>query len=106
MTTIWHDVGEADAFTEEAGQPVTVTGIPIAIFRVKDELFALHDLCTHGAAKLSDGYVEDGCIECPLHQGTFDLRTGAPCSAPAVTAVQSYPIRLQSGRVEIAINND
>jgi anthranilate 1,2-dioxygenase ferredoxin subunit len=106
MTTTWHDVGVANTFTEDAAQTVTAAGIPIAIFRVKEDLFALHDLCTHGAARLSDGYVEDGCVECPLHQGTFDLRTGAPCSAPATMPVQSYPIRIHSGRVEIAIETN
>ena len=75
----WHDVGEPDG------------------------LYALYDLCTHGAAKLSDGYVEDGCVECPLHQGTFDIRTGAPCKAPVTEAVRTFPVRVVAGRVEVGV---
>ena len=99
----WHDVGEPDDFPDGAVWPVVAGGQPIAVFRVGEELFALHDLCTHGAAKLSDGYIEDGCIECPLHQGTFDLRTGAACAAPATVAVRTFPVRVVTGRVEVGV---
>ena len=51
----------------------------------------------------SDGYVEDGCVECPLHQGTFDLRTGAPCKAPVTEPVRSFPVRVVAGRVEVGV---
>ena len=45
---------------------------PVALVRSGGEWHALHNICTHQFALLSDGYVEDGCIECPLHQGRFD----------------------------------
>ena len=73
----------------------------MALFRIGDEVFALADLCSHGQARLSDGYVEDGCVECPLHQGLVDIRTGAPRKQPITEAVQSYPARFREGRIEI-----
>jgi nitrite reductase/ring-hydroxylating ferredoxin subunit len=69
----WYPVGAPDDFVEDEHKGLTVAGIAVAIFRVGDDLFAMHDLCTHADARLSEGFVEDGCIECPLHQGTFDL---------------------------------
>lgn len=105
MTDIWHDVGTPQLFSEEEPVSVTVDGIPLAVFRQGQELFVLHDLCTHGAARLSEGYVEDGCVECPLHQGTFDLRTGAACRAPVTTPVRAYPIRILNGRVEVFLSD-
>ena len=99
----WHDIGEPDDFPDGAAWPVVAVGLPIAVFRQGEELFALYDLCTHGAAKLSDGWVEDGCVECPLHQGTFELRTGAPCKAPVTEAVRAFPVRVVGGRVEVAV---
>ncbi|MCZ2496078.1 Rieske 2Fe-2S domain-containing protein [Xylophilus sp. Kf1] len=101
--TAWHDVGEPDDFSEEAAWPVVAGGKAIAMFRQGDEIFALHDLCTHGAAQLSDGWVEDGQVECPLHQGTFDLRTGAACKAPCVEPVRTFAVRLVAGRVEVEV---
>jgi len=76
--------------------------MPIAMFRQGESLHALHDLCTHGNARLSDGYVEDGRIECPLHQGLFDICTGAACGGPVTEDVRSYPVRVRDGRVEVA----
>lgn len=99
----WHDVGEPDDFPDGAVWPVVVGGLPVAVFREVEGLYALYDLCTHGAAKLSDGYVEDGCVECPLHQGTFDIRTGAPCKAPVTEAVRTFPVRVVAGRVEVGV---
>lgn len=102
--TIWHDVGGADEFEDGCPAAVIADGHAIAIFRVETELFALHDLCTHGAARLSEGFVENGCVECPLHQGLFDLRSGAVRSAPLTEAVRSYPLRVtDAGRVEIGL---
>ncbi|MFT4045661.1 MAG: anthranilate 1,2-dioxygenase ferredoxin subunit AndAb [Solimonas sp.] len=101
MTT-WHDVGAATDFEDGCPAAVIAGGQPVAIFRVGHELFALHDLCTHGAARLSDGFVDNGCVECPLHQGLFDLRSGAVRSAPLTVPVRSYAVRVtDGGRVEV-----
>lgn len=101
--TQWHAVGVLDDFVE--GEPAAVAAgqHPVAVFRVGDELFALHDRCTHGQVRLSEGFVEDGCVECPLHQGLFDLRSGAPKCAPVTEAVRTYPIRIHAGTVEIHV---
>ena len=99
--SVWQDVGAADEFAEDDPRAVIVDGEQVAVFRVGDELFALHDLCTHEVARLSEGFVEDGCIECPLHQGLFDLRTGEARKAPCVEPVRVYATRVVDGRLEI-----
>ncbi|MBB1601665.1 non-heme iron oxygenase ferredoxin subunit [Variovorax sp. UMC13] len=99
--TPWHDVGEPDDFPDGASWPVRVADREVVVFRLGDELHALADRCTHGNALLSEGYIEDGCVECPLHQGTFDIRTGAARCAPATEAVQTFPVRVVAGRVEV-----
>jgi anthranilate 1,2-dioxygenase ferredoxin component len=103
IVSTWHPVGALGDFEE--GEPVAVVAgnKPIAIFRLGEEVFALHDLCTHGHARLSEGFVEDGCVECPLHQGLVDIRTGAPKCAPIVDAVRAYPVRINEGNVEIHV---
>ena len=97
----WHDVGETDDFPDGASWPVRVAGQEVAVFRLGEELHALADRCTHGMARLSDGYIEDDCVECPLHQGTFDIRTGEARCAPATVAVRTFPVRVVAGRVEV-----
>lgn len=99
----WHDVGVAAEFVEDEPRTVLASGIQIAVFRVGDEWFALRDMCTHEVARLSEGFVEDGCVECPLHQGLFDLRTGEARKEPCVEAVQAFATRIMNDRLEIQV---
>jgi nitrite reductase/ring-hydroxylating ferredoxin subunit len=101
--TQWYDAAASDAVTEDAVLGCAVNGVPVAIFRVEGEVFALYDLCSHGHARLSDGYVEDDCVECPLHQGLVDIRTGKPRSAPISEPVRSIPAREVEGRIEVEL---
>lgn len=101
--TQWIDVGVPDDFQEEAGWPVRPDGHAVVVFRLDGSLYALRDLCTHGAALLSEGFVEDGCIECPLHQGKFDIRTGAPMCKPVTVGVATYAVKEVDGRVMVEV---
>lgn len=100
--TVWHRTVPFDELEEEEPLGVKVGDIPVAIVRVGDSVFALHDECTHEVAPLSDGFVEDGCIECPLHQGTFDLTSGEARSAPCTVPVKVYAVRVVEGIVEVS----
>ncbi|MBO4257799.1 bifunctional 3-phenylpropionate/cinnamic acid dioxygenase ferredoxin subunit [Streptomyces griseorubiginosus] len=71
----------------------------IAVFRDGDEFFAVDDRCTHQEAYLSDGFVEDGTVECPLHASCFDLRTGRPSGPPALQPVRTHPVIVRDGSV-------
>jgi nitrite reductase/ring-hydroxylating ferredoxin subunit len=78
-------------------------GFEIALVRSGDQVFAVDDRCTHGDARLSDGFVLEHCIECPLHQGQFDLRTGAPLCEPVTDPVRCYPVRVEGDRVQVGL---
>jgi 3-phenylpropionate/trans-cinnamate dioxygenase ferredoxin subunit len=84
---------------------VTIGERPIALCRSGGELHALHNVCTHQFALLSDGYIEDGCIECPLHQGRFDLKTGAPLGPPVTQPVRVYRVRTEGGKVFVELGD-
>ncbi len=99
----WHPVMDADALGDGEVAAATVADTPLAVFRLGEEVFALHDLCSHGNARLSEGFVEDGCIECPLHQGLFDIRNGCPMSPPVKEPVVSYPARVEAGHIQVKL---
>ena len=102
MTTAeWIDAAAADDLWDGAGLGVVVRGREIALFRSGDAVFATDAFCTHGHARLCEGFVEGHEIECPLHQGRFDLRSGAATCAPATEAVKTYPVRIDGGRVRL-----
>jgi naphthalene 1,2-dioxygenase system ferredoxin subunit len=85
---------------------VTVAGREIAVYTVGSEVYASDNLCTHGNARLCDGFLEGHEIECPLHQGRFDVRDGRPLCDPVTVPVRVYPVRVEGGRVYIGIEGD
>lgn len=87
------------------GQPhaVAIPGLPpLAVYEVEGAYFVTDNICTHGKARLSDGYHDGFVIECPLHGGSFDIRTGAPKTAPCVIALRAYAAILDDDWIAIA----
>ncbi len=79
--------------------------IEVAIVRDDEgDLHAISDICSHGQVSLSDGEVDGRTIECWLHGSTFDLRTGAPLSLPAIRPVPVYPLTLDGDRVLVDVD--
>ncbi|WP_333563792.1 bifunctional 3-phenylpropionate/cinnamic acid dioxygenase ferredoxin subunit [Nocardiopsis endophytica] len=84
------------------GESVRVQGeVAIAVFNADGELFAIDDTCTHQDASLSDGWLEDCAVECPLHAACFDLRTGRPSGPPAKEPVRTHQVVVQDGAIYV-----
>jgi naphthalene 1,2-dioxygenase ferredoxin component len=75
----------------------------IALYEVDGKVYATSNLCTHGGAMLSEGYLEGYLIECPMHQGLFDIRTGAVAGPPCKRPVRTFPVRLEGDTVAVEI---
>ena len=71
---------------------------------VDGQIYATDNVCTHGHARLCEGFLEGHEIECPLHQGKFDVRNGKPTCAPVTEAIRSYPVRIEAGRVFLSLD--
>jgi naphthalene 1,2-dioxygenase system ferredoxin subunit len=99
MTDTWIDVLAVDAVPEGDVTAVTVKGKEIALYEVEGEVYATDNLCTHGAARMSDGFLEGREIECPLHQGRFDVCTGKALCAPLTQDIRTYAVRIENQRI-------
>ena len=99
----WTDVAAVGEVGDNEVRGFVAAGTPIALFNLGGELFALHDRCTHGQARLSEGFVEDGNVECPLHQGLVCIRTGEPKAPPIRRRTATYPTRIVAGRVQVLL---
>ena len=75
-------------------------GHAYALFRTASgALHATDGLCTHGKVHLADGYLAQNLIECPKHNGCFDITTGQPKRRPATLALRTYPLHEEAGRL-------
>ena len=75
----------------------------VAVFDAQEGIFVSLSRCTHGAANLCDGYFDGTYIECPLHQGLFDVRTGEAKAAPARVPLKMINCRVIDKVVQIYI---
>lgn len=79
---------------------VSPQGFPsLGVFQVEGKFFVIDDMCTHGMAWLTDGYLEGYEAECPFHGGKFDIRTGDPTAFPCVVPVKTYPTTIVDSHV-------
>jgi naphthalene 1,2-dioxygenase system ferredoxin subunit len=99
MNEHWTKVLDSACLPDDDVVGVDVEGRQLALYVVNGEVYATDNICTHGHARLCDGFLEDYEIECPLHQGRFDIRNGKAMCEPLTVDLKSYPVRIQDGRV-------
>lgn len=100
---IWVPVCAADAIDEEDVRRFDHGGATYAVYRTPGGYFATAGLCTHEEAHLADGLVLDEVIECPLHNGRFQIATGRALNPPVCVNLRTYPVRVEAGQVLIGL---
>ena len=99
----WRDIIDVDALEADWVTRVEIGPRKLAIYDTPSGVYASLALCNHGGADLCDGYFDGHVIECPLHQGAFDVRTGKPVSAPATRPMRTFETRIHNGKVQIRL---
>ena len=97
----WHNVIELSKLEKNDVTNVQFGTKDLAIYDAKDGIFVSLSRCTQGAANLCDGYFDGTYIECPLHQGLFDVRTGEAKAVPARVKLKMIKSRIRNGVVQI-----
>jgi biphenyl 2,3-dioxygenase ferredoxin component len=80
---------------------VETAGFVLAVFNLDGEFHVIDDNCTHGPGSLSEGFIEGDVIECPFHNGQFNIKTGAVVSPPCMVPIKTYKTVVENGRVLI-----
>ena len=95
-----------DDIPQDGALAVEVDDTPVALARTGDEVYALHDVCSHAEVALSEGEVYNHTLECWLHGSCFDLRTGKPTNPPATQPVPTYPVKIEGGEVFVSLEQE
>jgi 3-phenylpropionate/trans-cinnamate dioxygenase ferredoxin subunit len=87
---------------------VVVRGEPVGLYRVGSDVYAIHDICTHEQAYLSDGEFEPDEleVECPLHGSRFHVATGEVRILPATKPITAYEVTVEDNRVLVGPEKD
>jgi 3-phenylpropionate/trans-cinnamate dioxygenase ferredoxin component len=99
----WHSVAQIDDLTDDEPVACKIGGVQIALYMLEGAIYATSNICTHAFALLSDGMIEDDCIECPLHNARFDIKTGKAMTSPAEVDLQTYETRVEDRTVLVRI---
>ena len=99
----WTDVAAEADLREDDVIGVRAGGRDLALYRIAGQTYATDDRCTHGNARLCDGFLLGDEIECTLHQGRFDVRTGRAMCEPLAEDLRTWPVRIEGGRVWVAL---
>lgn len=86
------DIGDDEAIVVPRATAGTVDDI--AVIRSGGRFYAIDNTCTHEQTSLADGWIEAGCVECPLHSATFRLSDGAVLAPPAKSGVSVHTIEV------------
>ena len=97
-------VCKVGAIDEGAASVFPVGDILVAVFREKDEYFAINDFCPHMGASLGEGCFEDGHVTCPWHAWTFSVRSGELCDNAAMRT-DTFPVRVVGDEIQVCIES-
>jgi naphthalene 1,2-dioxygenase ferredoxin component len=99
----WTNVIAADEVPDGQVVGVTISDHNIAIYNVDGVFHATSNICTHEYAELADGILEDCIIECPLHAGQFDIRTGKGLCEPIEQDLPVYECKVEDGEIFVKL---
>ncbi len=88
-------VGRVAEVPPDRAEVFVVEDRQIAVYRLPDGFYAIDDICTHDGGPLAEGEVEGDQVICPRHGARFSIKTGAALTFPAITPVDTYPVRIE-----------
>lgn len=91
----WHKVAQREEIPEDKAIEVRLGKRQIALYNYEGKIYATDNICTHAYACLHEGYFDDGTIECPLHQGVFDIITGEPLEGPVDEPLETFEVKVE-----------
>ncbi len=92
------DVGKSEVIGVRVGDR------DVALCRTRDgALHATDNVCTHEYARLSDGWLEDDELECPLHGGKFDVRDGKALCPPVEADIEVFEVKTEGRDIFVRV---
>lgn len=97
----WREAARMDEFRMQ--KRVEIDGHAYALFKIKEEVYALDDICSHEYSRLSEGEIWDDEVYCPKHGSRFEIKSGRVRSFPATEPVNTYPVKVEDQQIYIDV---
>lgn len=99
----FHAVAKTSDIDEGEATQVLIGKREIAVYNLNGEFYATDDICTHAYASLADGYIEGELIECPLHGGCFEIKTGKATTPPVTDDLKTYAVKIEGDDILVGL---
>ncbi|MGE4219189.1 MAG: non-heme iron oxygenase ferredoxin subunit [Alphaproteobacteria bacterium] len=99
----WHRVANTADVAPDEPIKVRVGEVEVALYNVDGAIFATDNICTHAYASLADGYQDGEEIECPLHEGRFNIKTGEALCPPCDTDLKVFDVKVEGDAVFVKV---
>ena len=103
QTGDWVTVAQRSALKPGDVLGVQVKDKEVALYDLDGTIYATENTCTHAYAYLSDGWVDGDIIECPLHGGRFEIKTGKGLGPPIDCDIKTFPVRVEGENIQIKL---
>ena len=81
---------------------VEIEGEEIVLANVDGQIYAFGNGCTHRGGPLGEGLLEGDEVECPFHQGRFNVKTGEAVQEPPTEPVPTYEVQVEGDDIRVA----
>ena len=95
-------VASANDVKEGEGHVVNANGVPIALFKVDGEFYAIHNTCLHKGGPLGEGFLDGNVVTCPWHGWQYDVTTGKNVMMPNI-AVKKFNVKIEGNDVFVEV---
>ncbi|UFX44138.1 non-heme iron oxygenase ferredoxin subunit [Bradyrhizobium sp. 41S5] len=102
----WHPAGALGSIAPGEMAAKEAGTSQFVVYNIDGAIFATDNVCTHAYALLSDGWLDDDVVECPLHGGQFNVKTGKALCDPLDCDLRIYETRIVDGMIEVLLPAD
>ena len=81
---------------------VEIEGEEIVLANVDGQIYAFGNGCTHRGGPLGEGLLEGDEVECPFHQGRFNVKTGEAVQEPPTEPIPTYRVQVDGDDIMVA----
>ena len=97
-------VGSYSDLANDQISAVSVDGVKVALYKIKDDVFATNEMCSHDECSLEDfGKIRGEEVECTCHGAMFRIKTGEVTRGPATSPLKTYPVKIVDGEIWIEV---
>jgi len=101
----WIDVAPENELLPGSRKVVSTAYAEVAVFNLDGLFFAIEDVCSHDGGELASGACEGDQIICPRHGARFCIRDGRALTPPAYDNIDTFPIRVENGMVQVDLDD-